>query len=264
MKLRIVRWNLHMSSNPERTRDFIAERIRQGPTVVCLEEVRRVRYKMLVESLKPQSSCFSLDLHEPEESKSTARKLGVAVLGFGLPVATQEVLDHAVFPERTLSVCLGGAFGPIHVIAFHSLTLVAYHEIKDANFLLIADYLLLHRSELDFLCFDANGPRHDSMDISKLEFSGLKSLDRIMGPEKVHDLVDSYVDHLRNRSEVVTRDPLTVSYTKGRLGQRQTEVRYDYIMHSPKWRVTNCEYPYQASIAARSDHSAVIADYELK
>jgi len=36
------------------------------------------------------------------------------------------------------------------------------------------------------------------------------------------------------------------------------------MMQSRRWRVTNCEYPYDESIAASSDHSAVVADFELR
>ena len=57
-------------------------------------------------------------------------------------------------------------------------------------------------------------------------------------------------------------DPLAVLLITGRPGQNRTEKRYCCIMHSARWRVANCEYPYEESIAASSDHSAVIADYE--
>jgi endonuclease/exonuclease/phosphatase family metal-dependent hydrolase len=60
------------------------------------------------------------------------------------------------------------------------------------------------------------------------------------------------------------RDLLAVSYKTGTPSKRQTEKRYDYIMHSPKWRVVECAYPYDESVAATSDHSAVIADFELR
>jgi endonuclease/exonuclease/phosphatase family metal-dependent hydrolase len=53
-----------------------------------------------------------------------------------------------------------------------------------------------------------------------------------------------------------------VSYKTGTPKKKQVEKRYDYIMHSRRWRVTNCEYPYEESVAATADHSAVIADFE--
>lgn len=107
------------------------------------------------------------------------------------------------------------------------------------------------------------------MDLERLEFSSkydkgeVKKAALIMGAEKVHDLTDSYVDYLRSKGKVETRDPLVVSYKTGTRGKKQVEKRYDYIMHSPKWRVVKCAYPYDESVATNSDHSAVIADFEL-
>jgi len=268
MKLRVVQWNVSTMSRPKAIADFIRERIGQEPVLVCLDEVKRSSYDKLVGSLNPRSSCFSLDLRRPGKNEGKERGTGVAVLGFGLPIVSFELMDRAVFPERTLFVLLGGAFGPIRVAAFHSLTGVGYRKAKASNFASIADYLQLHGAELDFLCFDANEPKHDSMDPDKLEFSVLsdkgkvKKLALIMGSQKVHKLSDSYVAYLRSSGEVVTRDPLAVSYKTGTPKKKQVEKRYDYIMQSSRWRITNCEYPYEESIAASSDHSAVIADYE--
>jgi hypothetical protein len=270
MKLRLVQWNISAMSRPHEIADFIKERIGQGPTIVCLEEVKRSSYGKLASLLNPTSSCFSLDLRRPGRNEGRARGMGITVLGFGIPIVSLELMERTLFPERTLSVLLHGVPGPIRLVAFHSLTGVGYGPAKANNFASIADYLQLHRNELDFLCFDANGPRHDSMDAAELEFSPLgdtgvvKKLALIMGSQKIHNLSDSYVAYLRSRGESPVRDPLAVSYKTGKPGRKQVEKRYDYIMHSPRWQVTNCEYPYDESIAASSDHSAVIADYELR
>jgi len=267
MKLRVVQWNISTTSRPKGIADFIEQRIGHSPALVCLDEVKRSSYDKLVGSLNPRSSCFSLDLRMPGKNEGKERGTGIAVLGFGMPIVSFELMDRAVFPERTLFVLLGGAFGRIRVAAFHSLTGVGYHKSKASNFASIADYLQLHGAELDFLCFDANEPMQDSMDVDKIVFSSrdkgkVKRVALIMGNHKVHKLSDSYVEYLRSSGEVVTRDPLAVSYKTGTPKKKQVEKRYDYIMQSSRWRITNCEYPYEESIAASSDHSAVIADYE--
>jgi len=269
MRLRVVQWNISTMSKPKTIADFISKRTGEDPAIVCLEEVKRSSYGKLVDSLKPQSSCFSLDPREPGRNEGKERGTGVAVLGFGLPIVSLELMARTVFPERTLFVLLGGSFGPIQVAAFHSLTGVGYRKAKATNFASIADYLQLHGAKLDFLCFDANEPNHDSMDLDKLVFGPrdkgmVKKAALIMGPQKVHKLSDTYVAYLRSRGEIVTRDPLAVSYKTGTPKKKQIEKRYDYIMHSRRWRVTNCEYPYDESIKATSDHSAVIADFELE
>jgi endonuclease/exonuclease/phosphatase family metal-dependent hydrolase len=269
MKLRLVRWNISTMSRPHEIADFIKERIGQGPTIVCLEEVKRSSYGKLVSLLSPTSYCLSLDLRGPGGNEGRARAMGVAVLGFGVQIVSLELLERTLFPERTLSVLLHGASGPIRVVAFHSLTGVGYGPAKASNFASIADYVQLHRNELDFLCFDGNEPRYDSKDPSKLEFSSrsdkgkVKKLTLIMGDHRVHGLSDSYVDYLMGRGESPVQDPLAVSFKTGKPGRKQVEKRYDYIMHSPKWLVTHCEYPYDESVAASSDHSAVIGDFRL-
>lgn len=267
MGLRIIQWNISTMSRPKAIGDFIRERIGQEHVLVCLDEVKRSSYDKLVDSLKPQSSCFSLDLRMPGKNEGKERGTGVAVLGFGLPIVSFELMDRAVFPERTLFVLCSGPFGPIRVAAFHSLTGVGYHKGKATNFASIADYLQLHGAELDFLCFDANEPVQDSVDVDKIVFSSrdkgkVKKVALIMGKQRVHKLSDSYVEYLRSRGEAPTRDPLAVSYKTGKPKQKHAEKRYDYIMHSRRWRVTNCEYPYDESIKATSDHAAVVADYE--
>jgi hypothetical protein len=269
MMLRVLQWNISTMSKPKAIADFIKERIGQDPALVCLDEVKRSSYDKLVGYLNPRSSRFSLDLRRPGNKEGKERGTGIAVLGFGLPIVSLELINRAVFPERTLFVLLGGDFGLIRVAAFHSLTGVGYHKGKASNFASIADYLQLYGSELDFLCFDANEPVQDSMDVDKIVFSSrdkgkVKKVALIMGRQKVHKLSDSYVEYLRSRGEVVTRDPLAVSYKTGTPKKKQAEKRYDYIMQSRRWQVTNCEYPYDESIAASSDHSAVVADFELR
>jgi hypothetical protein len=106
------------------------------------------------------------------------------------------------------------------------------------------------------------------MDLERLEFSSkpnkgtIKKAALIMGPQKVHKLSDSYVEYLKSRGEVVTRDFLALSYQTGTPKKKQVEMRYDYVMQSRRWRVTNCEYPYEESVAATADHSAAVADFE--
>lgn len=270
MKLRIVQWNISTMSQPKAIADFIKKRVRRGPTIVCLEEVKRSSYEKLVGFLNPMSSCLSLGLHPPSQDESKARRLGVAILAFGLTIHHPKLLGRAVFPERTLSVQIDGIPESVRVVAFHSLTGVGYGELKAKNFGAIANYLRRHRDDVDFLCFDANEPKHDSMDLESLEFSSkydkgtVKKAALIIGPQKVHDLTDSYVDNLRRQQRHVTTDPLAVSYKTGTPSKKQAGRRYDYIMHSRTWRVTRCTYPYDKSVEATSDHSAVIADFELE
>lgn len=269
MGLRVIQWNVYGPSDPDGIAGFLTKRIGHGSTVVCLQDVKRLSFEMLVSLLKPASRCFSLDLREPSRNEGDERTMGIAMFGFGLAIVSLELLDRTLYPERTSSVLFGGAFGPIRVVAFDSLAGIGstYPIARASNFASIADYLQLHGAELDFLCFDANEPQQDSMDVNKLVFwphpkGAGKKVALIMGKRKVHSLSDSYVEYLKSKGEVATRDPLAVSYKTGTPKKKQVEKRYDYIMHSPRWRVTHCEYPYEELVAATANHSAVVADFE--
>jgi hypothetical protein len=45
-------------------------------------------------------------------------------------------------------------------------------------------------------------------------------------------------------------------------GWKQARQLCYYIMHWLRWRVVKCAYPYSEAVAATSDHSAVIANFE--
>jgi len=266
MELRVMQWNISWKRTLDDVARFVTERRGTVPAIVCLEEVQfKTTYRRLKDSLKPTDSCFSLNLREAGKNEGKGRKLGIAVFAFGLSIVSCELPERTVYPERTLSVLLDGDSGPVRLVAFHSLAGVNFGLVKSSNFAAIADYLQLHRSELDFVCFDGNEPNEDSMDVDKIVFSPRgRAMALIMGKEKVHDLTDSYVDYLKSKGEIVTADPLTVSYQTGSAGTKHKKRRCDYIMHAPRWQVVSCEYPYDDSPHAISDHSAVVADFELR
>lgn len=266
MELRVMQWNISWKHKLDDVARFVTEKRGPVPAIVCLEEVQfKSTYDKLKDSLKPTDSCFSLNLRGAGKNEGKGRQLGVAVFAFGLSIVSSELPKRTAYPERTLSVLLDGDSGPVRLVAFHSLAGANLGLVKSSNFAAIADYLQVHRSELDFVCFDGNEPNEDSMNVDKIVFSPRgRAMALIMGKEKVHDLTDSYVDYLKSKGEVVTADPLTVSNQTGSAGTKHKKKRYDYIMHSPRWHVTSCEYPYDESIKATSDHSAVIADFELR
>lgn len=262
MELRLVQWSISAAGRSVEIADFTVGRVGHGLTVVSLEGVNRSSYETLVRLLKPTSSCFSLDLREPSSNEGDERKLGIGALGFGLSIMSMELMGRALYPERTLSVVLGDASGPIRVATFDSLSGIPYPTAKNSNYASVADYLELQRSKLDFLCFDAYEPKQEGSclqpHMGKAEGSAF-----ILGPRQVHDLSDSYAEYLGSKGEPVTADPHTVSYVLTSSGQKHAEKHYDYIMHDGRrWHVANCEYPLEESIAAGSDHSAVIADFE--
>lgn len=55
--------------------------------------------------------------------------------------------------------------------------------------------------------------------------------------------------------------PLALSYDRGKA--KSVPCRYDFILVSREFKVHRVDYPYDQSIEAGSDHSAVVADFEL-
>jgi hypothetical protein len=122
MNLRVMQWNISWECRPNDIARFVAKALGKSPAIVCSEEVERLSFTNLRDSLKSTDSRFSLDLRRPVKGEGRAKRLGVAVLTFGLPIVSEELLDFAVFPERTLSVLIAGFPEPIRVVALHSLT----------------------------------------------------------------------------------------------------------------------------------------------
>jgi hypothetical protein len=145
--------------------------------------------------------------------------------------------------------------GNINILSFHSLTGVGYKQAKSSNFASIAEYL--SETELDFFCCDANEPKIDHPDISKIEFWNNgdrgKFPSLIFGENKVHQLEDSY------RCQNNTPDRPAVSYITGK-----TNRRYDMIFNSKQWRVESLQYLYQESLEASSDHALVVGKFVRK
>ena len=99
MRLRLVHWNVHAVSNINTVASFIKKRLGRDPAIVCLEGVGRSSYSTLVSLLDPTSKCFSLDLRQPSSNEGDERTVGVAMLSFGMPIASMELVDRAVYPE---------------------------------------------------------------------------------------------------------------------------------------------------------------------
>lgn len=257
--MRVVQWNISVRSRVGFVAKFIRGMIApSGTTVVCLQEVLKGAYASLVEELEPTSSALSLELRPPGPHEGRNRHMGVAVLVFGGEVISRELLDRTVFPERTLEVRIGTGLGPVKVLSFHSLTGVGYRKAKAANFAAIADHLAAH-PDLDVLCFDANEPRADALDPADQKFwesngDGGRAAALIMGPQKVHGLEDAYrisvAEHV-----VGSRPALPITHRTGRVGRR-----YDHVYCASRWEVISVSHPLEASLAATSDHSAVVVD----
>lgn len=252
--IRVIQWNISTGSQSSSVVAFLQERLAADrPTVVCLNEVLQSAFAALRDELEPAASVFSLELREPGRHEGRNRRMGVAVLSFGAEITDFRLLERTVFPERSLRVELDVAGTRVRVCAFHSLTGVGYKKAKASNFMTIADYLEAD-TELDFLCFDANEPKTDARDEAQLEFwagngDHGRGASLILGPDRPHHMTDAY------RRQPDALQPLPVTHLT-----RGIPRRYDYVFTAPWWSITSIDHPFEASVAASSDHSAVIVD----
>ncbi len=261
MHIKIIQWNISYSSKKTSICEYLLTHCNSN-TLICLQEVTENTYAIIVNALKPASSSFSLDFRKAGKNEGANRRLGVAILSMGGQIISSLLMDRTVFPERSLYCSIAMDNRIVNVLTFHSLTGVDYKKAKSSNFASIADFLELHDTEIDFLCFDANEPKYDSMIESEIICNDNRdkgtSASMILGNSKVHSMKDAYVSYLLNTNQQVSDNPLTVSYKT-----RMSRKRYDYIYHHQKWTPNTVIYPYEESVAATSDHSAVIGDFSL-
>ncbi len=179
-----------------------------------------------------------------------------------------------MFPERALCAKVRLGEMDFEIIAFHSLTGVAFKKGKSAHFAALVDFLNSKKGLPLILCCDLNEPRVDHFDLNKVEcFDQLgdkgKYASYILKPDGIHDLEDAYrlwlnqnqeeymrIKEKQSSCEDLTFVPLVASHVlKG-----GAEKRYDYIMVTPHFAVPRIEYRYEVAVKHGSDHAVVVAD----
>ncbi|MDA9004247.1 hypothetical protein N9J28_00410 [bacterium] len=258
MKMRIIQWNISYNSKAEILYEFLSNSINEL-TIVCLQEVSENQNKKLLNLLKPTDHAYSLDMRNPGTYEGKNRRMGVSTYIFGGSIIEKSLIDRSLFPERTLVTKLDFSETLISILNFHSLTGVGYKKGKASNFASIADFISSHA--LDFFSCDANEPKIDSLYYENLKFfdNGDKGRNAslIFGVDRVHELSDSYRQYVSFLGDQLDLDPMVTSHIIAKKYRR----RYDHIFSSKAWSVLNVKYPYEESIQATSDHSAVIADF---
>ena len=253
----VIQWNVSLKSNPVLVFDLLKYTLQHNNGIVCLQEVREECYDYLINQNYFTDSAYSLNIRKPGKNEGINRKMGVTVLTKGSRIESSQTLERSLFPERTLYVNLRYAEEEINVVTFHSLTGIGYKKAKSANFAAIADFLEEHDEHIDFVCCDMNEPYKDSLEETKLEFfdNGDKGRNAslILGINKVHTKNDGYITYLKEKNIAVNKQPLAVSHIAN--GEKR---RYDYILHSKKWKPVNLEYKYKEGIKHSSDHALVI------
>ncbi len=261
MNIKIISWNVSFMCRPESIAAYLRENI-SGYTVVNLQEVLAPAHTQLSSILKPDGVAFSLDARKPGKHEGANRSMGVATYVFGGRLLDHELVTRALFPERTLCSTIQFEGRDISVMNFHSLSGVDYKKAKASQYNALADFI--SRRYLDFFSCDANEPEIDALDDHEVKYfdhgDAGKSASLLLGKTRVHSLGDAYKRYLNDTGKTENlSSPLATSHVIS----GQSPRRYDHIYASDKWTVDSVAYPYDDSLRASSDHSAVIGAFSL-
>lgn len=257
MQLQVIQWNISARSDPDEIARYLTGCIpNDKPFIICLQEVIESSFQVLKTILPADAMYYSLHLRPRGTHEGRNRALGVAIFGFNLTGVSCSLVDRSVFPERALDATFCLNQEKIRILNFHSLTGVDYKKAKSSNFASLADHLQAN-PDIDFMCFDANEPRIDSLFAEKREFydnrdRGTKAA-LLMGAKPSHNLQDALVQYLLSQGEVEDKNPLATSFITGK-----TCRRYDHVYAHKSWRVVDIEYRYDDAIRHTSDHAVVV------
>lgn len=259
-------WNLNGFGKQDRKLDWV---LAQKPDLILLQEVKAA----LLEEMRSRPefkwvSC-SLDHSETIQPDRKGWGLGCAIAttrpDFSL-IESGLLPDNSV-PARCAWADVGIAGKTVTLVSFHAPPGVNWFEKKNLSYLALRDFLIDRRGSPTILGMDANSPCVDHPDLRESIFyrDGERE---ILGDSVKHDLRDAYRVYLENNPkahEAVLKErpngPIAISHFTGT--KEKIPRRYDFLFSSKEFEVERMEYPLEQSLAAGSDHSAVLADLDL-
>lgn len=262
--MRYINWNIKCRSNIEKIISLIKQNVGEDNNIIALQEVMPDAADILKEVFsKDYKILYSLDLREPGKFDTDNRRLGVMLLvSDDYEVCEWDVMDRAIFPERTLDAIISDKDNKAYeILVLHSLTGVSFKMAKSAQFRTFAEYVNVYKP--DIASFDANEPKIDHYDIEKMEFFDQGQGEEGKGARFFFDelrnnkLRDVYVDNY-NRAEFIEGQPLVTSHKISGTG---TNRRYDFVFMREDLKVRSVKYLYEEAIEATSDHAMIVVDY---
>lgn len=279
--MRVVSWNLanRVEDGARREGEFLGA-LDPRPSFVMLQEVNRRSIELVCERAGLDWFRLAVDIREPEASDTRVRQTGVAVAGSGDPPASAVIIEGVPLPERTLSVVANLDGSDVNVSSYHAPPGVSWFEKKPQQAVAFARWLT-ELGGLVVLGADANTPEVDHPDFESVRthwHSGDKHLkgapgdDLLWASSKVHGLDDAFRLWLRQNpdalAEILEARPLGPLAITHRTGKRKlspgTPRRFDSVWVSNDFSVVGVDHPYERSIQAGSDHSAVVVDLQLR
>jgi hypothetical protein len=278
--VRAVSWNLanRVGDAARRQGEFLAG-LDPRPGLVMFQEVNRRSIDVVCDTAGLTWVRLAVDLRDRQPDDTPVRQRGVAIAGTGAPPTSVGILDDLPLPERAMHATVDVHGRTVYAASYHAPPGVSWFEKKPRQAVLFAQWLAGIDAPTIFGA-DANTPQIDHPDFAQTRthwHSGGRNLkgepgdDFLWAATKIHHLRDAlrrWLDQHPAEAERIRLDhpdgPLAVSH---RTGKRRTSPgtarRFDSIWVSDHFEVHAVAYPYDDSVAAGSDHAAVIADLTL-
>ena len=260
--MRVIHWNISYSSQKEKIAEYVKDVLRDGDTLVCLQEVTESTFDFIRSSvlfINGYDYSYSLSFRQPGKYDGKNRRLGVLIIcPKNMYIIDSGVVSRSPFPDRTLYAEMLYQGEIFRVLSLHSITGCAYSKAKGTQFYSFAE--AVDTIKPDIVTIDANEPKVDYYEVSGMQFydnqddgEGARTFFNSMVD---NSLSDSYALNYDKRNHV-DGEPLTTSIkVKGK-----GACRYDFVfVNSTRLPVANCEYQYDEGLARTSDHAIVLVD----
>ena len=278
--VRVVSWNIanRVGDAARRQGEFLGA-LDPKPRVVMLQEVNRRSIELVSAEAGFDWVQLAVDVRKPEPTDTPVRQRGVALAGNGPAPVDLAILAGVPLPERTIHAAVDVDGDPVRVASYHAPPGVSWFEKKPQQAVAFAQWLASLEGPVIFGA-DANTPLVDHPDFEAVrthwhsgdrQLKGAPGDDLLWAATKIHGLEDSLRRWLRENPEVLAETravrPLGPLATSHFTGKRKlspgTPRRFDSVWITQHFAVTLVEYPYEESVAAGSDHSAVVVDLVL-
>lgn len=261
--MRYIDWNIKCYCQIEKILELLEKHIIDKDCVVALQEVMPDKAEFIKQNLSENYQViYSLDYYPSNaEFDTDNRRLGVMlIISNNISIIECGVFERCLFPERTLYATVMIGDRKRRIVNLHSITGVSFKMGKAVQYRRFAEVVNEYRP--DILSMDANEPKVDHYDISKMEFfdqgdggKGARLFFEELGRCGLEDIYAKRYD----KSEYQAERPLIVSH----IINNKIHRRYDFVFAKDVSDIHKIEYYYEEACEATSDHALIVADILL-
>lgn len=255
--MKYINWNIKCYCNIDKIIAFLQSKADTSDCVIALEEVMPDKAEIISRQMSQNFwIIYSIDYRQPDaEFDTDNRRLGVMFLvSRDFTIDDSGVFARALFPERTLYATICKDAKKTKIVALHSITGVAFKMAKAVRFRNFAECIRDYKP--DIISMDANEPKIDHFDISKMTFWDQgdegQGADLFFKQLQKMGLQDAYAS-VYDENEFVYGEPLTTSH----IVNNKINRRYDFVFASNEYEITQADYLYEEACEASSDHAMV-------